>query len=466
MKTADYDPKTAGQTETIDMPAAMPPYSVVEPKAESVGGTIAWTVWERRRSISKKLGIFLATLTVILFLIPNSYESTTTLMPPDSGGNMDFPLALGAIMDKGGSGSGGGSSSGGGGGGSGLSGIAGSLLGLKGQGDIFIGVLQSETIENRLIDRFDLRRVYWTKYYASARDKLQSSTTITSDRKSGIITITVSDHRSDRAQKLAQAYVEELDHTMSRVSTSAARRERVFLEDRLKQVKRDLDTASRRLGDFSSKNAIMDVDDQAKAMMEAEGQLEGQLMADQSELAGLQEIYSDNNVRVKALKAQIAGLNQQIVKFGGTPGNGTDTIPGMQSPTLRALPLVGTVYVDYFRESKIQEKIYEVLTQEYELAKVEEAKEIPPVRVLDPADLAEKKSWPPRGRILLIAALLGVFFAIGWVWAEFRWERMDDNHPRKVTLLELRDLAVTIWTWTLNQLWSFWRWLRRDSAPQ
>ena len=452
MKTVDYDAKMAtAPPESIEMPVTVPPYKT-EPKAESVAGTIGWRLWERRRSVGKKLGIFLAVLTIVLFLIPNSYESTTTLMPPDTGG-MNFPMAIGSLMDKGNSGGGGGGGLGGGGGGaSALGGLAGSLLGMKNEGDVFIGVLQSDTIENRLIDRFDLRRVYWTRYYASARDELESRTTITADRKSGIITITVSDHRADRAQQLARAYVEELDHTMSRVSTSAARRERVFLEDRLKQVKKDLDTASHRLGDFSSKNATMDVEDQAKAMMEAEATLEGELIADQSELAGLQEIYSDNNVRVKALKAQIAGLNEQIAKFGGTPGGSAETIPGIKAPTLRALPLVGTIYADYYRELKIQETIYEVLTQEYEFAKVEEAKEIPPVRVLDAADLPEKKSWPPRGRILLIAAPLALFFAMGWVWAELRWEKMEDDHPRKLTLLELKHLAVTMWRSTRDLL--------------
>jgi len=461
MKTADYDNKMSAPLDTIEVPMEARQYQEPETGTESVGGTIGWTVWRRRRSIGKKMGIFLGLLTVVLFLIPNSYESTTTLMPPDSDSS-SLPLALGSILDEGSKGGGGGSS-GGGGGGAGLGGLAGSLLGLKNQGDLFIGVLQSESIQDKLIDRFDLRKVYWTRYYQSARDELSSRTTITSDRKSGIITITVSDHRAGRAQAMAKAYVEELDHTMSRVSTSAARRERIFLEDRLVQVKRDLDEDSRQLGEFSSKNATMDIDDQAKAMMEAEGQLEGELIADQSELEGLRQIYSDNNVRVKSLQAQINGLTKQIAQFGGAVGGGNsaETIPGIGAPTLRALPLVGTVYVDYYRRAKIAEKVFEVLTQEYELAKVEEAKQIPPVRVLDPANYPEKKAWPPRGRILLVAAPLSLCFAVWWVWMEYRWERLNADHPRKVTLLELKSLAITMWRWQVGHSRNLWRRLRK-----
>lgn len=467
MKIVDYEANIAAQSETVGMPTTAPQYEPLRVQSESVAGTIGWSVWERRRPIGKKLGIFLAALIVILVLIPNSYESSTTLMPPDSGNNL--PMALGSLLGGGGgSGSGGGGGGGGslgGGGGSGLGGLAGSLLGMKNQGDVFIGVLQSETIENKLIDEFDLRRVYWTKFYDSARNKLTSNTTITADRKSGIITITVSDHNAARAQRLAQAYVAELDHVMARVSTSAARRERVFLEERLKQVKTDLDEASRQLGEFSSKNTTFNIDEQAKAMVETEGNLTGQLIAAQSELAGLRQIYSDNNVRVKSLKAQIEGLNAQIVQFGGTPGSSTERISGILAPTLRALPLVGTVYTDYFRKAKIQETVFEVLTQEYELAKVEEAKEIPPVKVLDPADLPERKSGPPRARFLLIGAVLGCFVAVGWEWGRYRWDRMDENSPRKVTLLELRSLAITIGRWSIKHLRDGLGRFRRKSGP-
>ena len=454
MKTVDYEDKIEARSGTLEMPITTPQYRDAETKTESVAATIGWRVWERRRRIGKKLAIFLVVLTIVLFLVPNSYESTTTLMPPDSGENL--PMSLGPLVGQG---------TGGGGGGSLLGGLAGSLLGMKNQGDIFIGVLQSDAIENRLIDRFDLRRVYWTRYYDSARKELESRTTVTSDRKSGIITITVSDHQAARAQQLAQAYVEELDHLMAKVSTSAARRERIFLEDRLTQVKHDLDEASRQLGEFSSKNTTMNIEEQAKAMVETQGTLTGQLIAAQSELAGLQQIYSDNNVHVKSLKAQIAGLNDQIAKFGGTPGSSTERIPGIQAPTLRALPLVGAIYTDYYRKAKIQEAVFEFLTQEYELAKVQEAKEIPPVRVLDPANLPERKSWPPRGRILMIAAVLGSLFAVGWVWAEYRWERIEENHPRKVMLLEMKNLAVTIGLFSVEQARGVLRRFRKNQNP-
>lgn len=460
MKTVDYEAKIKEQSESLDVPLTAPEFGTSGTKTDSAAATVAWRVWDSRRSIGKKIGIFLALVTVAVFIIPTSYESTTTLMPPDNNG-MDFPLALGGIMDKGGGNSGGG----GGGSASMLGGLAGSLLGLKNQSDVFIGVLQSDTIANRLIDRFDLRRVYSVKYYAEARITLQSRSTITSDRKSGIISITVSDHQAQRAEQLAQAYVEELDHVMARVSTSAAGRERVFLEARLKQVKADLDDASRELAEFSSKNTTLDMDEQAKAMVEAQSSLAGQLIAAQSALAGLQQVYSDNNVRVKSMKAEIADLTDKIAKVGGVAGNSGGTIPGLGSPTIRALPLVGVRFEDLYRNAKIQEKIFEVLTQECELAKVQEAKDLPSVKVLDPAAVPEHRSWPPRGRILAISAVLGFFFAVGWVWAEYRWDQMDENSIRKVTLLEFRALGKTMWQWLVDHLRKGVERFRNRSGP-
>jgi len=228
---------------------------------------------------------------------------------------------------------------------------------------------------------------------------------------------------------MAQAYVEQLDRLVAQVSTSSARRERIFLEGRLQEVKTDLDAAANRFGQFASKNTAIDIPAQSKAMVEAAATLQGQMIAAQSELSGLEQIYTANNVRVRAMKARVAELRRQLDKLGGDSTNaGSDS---SLYPPIRKLPLLGVTYADLYRNTKIQETVFELLTQQYEMAKVQEAKEIPTVKVLDAAILPTKKSFPPRLAIILGGTFL-VQFAVGfWLIYLKRWEETNSDDPRR-----------------------------------
>ena len=333
-----------------------------------------------------------------------------------------------------------------------LGGVAGDLLGLKSSSALFVDMLQGATIQDQVIRKFDLRKIYWDKYWEDARKDLAKRTDIKEDRKSGIITITVTDHDPRRAQQIAQAYVDSLNGLVSQVSTSSARRERVFLEARLQTVKQSLDNASQEFSQFASKSGTLDVPNQARAMVESEANLQGQLVAAQSELDGLRQIYTENNVRVKTLEARITSLRHQVEQMSGNRADlnsDSSNLPG-DFPSIRKLPLVAVRWANLYRENKIQETVYELLTQEYELAKIQEAKEIPSVNVLDGAMLPERKSFPPRTVISLVgtalAFLLGCVFVLGSsIWnasdsaekhlAQEIWQEMSlPKSPARVTL--------------------------------
>src|SRR4029077_7426918 len=204
---------------------------------------------------------------------------------------------------------------------------------------------------------------------------------------------------------MAQAYVDELDRLVAQVSTSSARRERVFLEERLQKVKGELDSAARNFSDFASKNTAVDIPAQGKAMVEAAAALQGELIAAQAQLASLRGYSSDSNVRVLATEARVNELQKKLNEIGGT---GTQTELNSDNslyPSIRKLPLLGVTYEDLYRQTKIQETVYELLTQQYELAKVQEAKEIPTVKVLDEALVPTKKSFPSRAEIVLVGTI-------------------------------------------------------------
>jgi capsule polysaccharide export protein KpsE/RkpR len=318
------------------------------------------------------------------------------------------------------------------------SGLASSLLGVNGSGAQFIAILRSRTVEDRLINRFDLRKVYWYKTYEDTRRKLENRTDIDENRKTGVISIVVSDRDRMRSAALAQGYVDELNRLVAELTTSAAHRERVFLEQRLEVVHRELQDASRQFSEFSSRNGTLDIQVQGKAMVEAAATLQGQLIAAESELQGLEQIYTPQNVRVRSLRARVTELRDQLNKLGGKGANGTSPVdPNALYPSIRQLPVLGLQYAELFRRVKIQEAVFETLTQQYELAKVQEAKEIPSVKVLDAAQPPEKKSWPPRTLLVLGGTLLILVLASCWIVAGELWSEVESHEPHKEFLSQV-----------------------------
>ena len=395
-------------------------------------------LWERRQFLVRAAAAGFLASTLVALLIPKSYTSTARLMPPDSQSPSGLAMMAAVAAKTGG----------------GLTGVAGDLLGLKSSGALFIGVLRSETAQDRIIQQFDLKKIYGTELLIDTRRRLDENTAISEDRKSGIIAISVTDHSPQRSAAMANAYVDELNFLVAQLSTSAAHRERLFLEDRLKVAKQDLDEASSQLAQFSSKNNTLDIQTEAKAMLDAASSLAGQLIATQSELQGLRQIYTDNNARVRALNARVAELRKQLEKLGGTPADPGDLAtpaadraplqngdPAPASagpfPTIRNLPLLGAKYADYYRRAKIQETVFELLTEQYELAKVQEAKEIPSVKVLDPAEVPERKSFPPRLLIMFLGTFLIFAGAIVFVMAQARWAELTPQDPGKALALEV-----------------------------
>ena len=407
--------------------------------------------WEHRKLLFRVAVYALLASTLVAFLIPKSYTSTAQLMPPDAQATSAMALMAGMAAKAGG----------------GLGAVAGDLLGVKSSGALFVGVLRSQTAQDRLIQQFDLRKVYGAGLIVNARRKLDENTSISEDRKSGIISISVTDHNPQRAAALANAYVDQLNTLVAELSTSSAHRERVFLEERLKVAKQDLDDAANQLAQFSSKNNTLDIQLEGKAMLDAAGTIGGELIAAQSQLEGLRQIYTNNNSRVRAMQARVAELRRQLEKLGGTQGKAAKNSPGrtlaknqdadpppgqiadpptdqtatqsgdMPYPTIRSFPLLGARYADYYRRAKIQETVFELLTQQYELAKVQEAKETPSVRVLDPATIPEWKSSPPRLLIMLLGTVFALSVSVVWVFGSHRWQQADPNDPRKMLAQEV-----------------------------
>jgi capsule polysaccharide export protein KpsE/RkpR len=245
-----------------------------------------------------------------------------------------------------------------------------------------------------------------------------------------VITIVVRDRSPQRAAELTHAYTDELDRLMNRVSTSSARQERIFIEQRLTAMKDELTTAEKALGQYSSQKMILNVQDQTKAMVGSLADLQGQLIVAQSQLEGLQQLYTNNNSRVKQLRATVDGLREQIKKLGGTQADLThpeSLTAGDLYPPVRQMPLLGVQWLDLYRRAKTSEAAYELLAQQYELARLQEAREIPTVKVIDAPEVPERKAWPPRTLIVSASAVTVLFLFVGWIM--FRMWRSAEGEP-------------------------------------
>src|SRR5260370_20392953 len=174
-------------------------------------------LWNHRQLLTRAVICGLIASTLIAFLIPPRYESVARLMPPDS--NQSGGLAVAAAALSGGAG--------------GMGSIATGMLGLKSTSDIFVGILSSRTVQDKLIQQFDLKKLYGDRRMEDARKDLGQRTGISVDRKSQIIMLTVSDHDPKRAAAIGESYIAELNRLVAELSTSSARRERIFLEERL-----------------------------------------------------------------------------------------------------------------------------------------------------------------------------------------------------------------------------------------
>jgi len=426
----------------------------VRPARERTAPTLRF-LWDRRQFILRSAGAGLALSTMIAFLIPKQFESTTHLMPPDQMNSGMAMLAAAAGSQAG----------------SGLGAVAGNLLGLKSTGALFIAILQSRTVENDLVDKLDLRRVYGVRQLGDARSALDDHTSFSEDRKSGIITIQVTDNNPQRAAAIGQEFVEELNRVVTQLNTSSAHRERLFLEERLAQVKQDLETAEKRFSEYASKNTAIDIQAQGKAMIEAAAALEGQLIAARTELESLKQVYTGDNVRVRATQARVDELQRELQRLGGKYDGGTAATPENDKsmyPSIRELPLLGVSYADLYRTTKVQETVFETLTREYELAKVQEAKETPSVKMIDPPNIPEKKSFPPRLEIMLLGTVLATFLGVAWTFARATWDKTDPQDPHKVLAMEVYQTTRAHFPWTSHNGFSvgaasrrLWSQLRR-----
>ena len=379
--------------------------------------TAVGLIWQKRRFLLRFVLVCNVLAGIGILLWPNKYESTVSLMPPVTESSSTLTGMVSGVMNTN------------------ISALGDNVLGLRSKDALYIVIFRSSSVQDVIINHFGLREEYHVRYMADARRKLTADSSVDSDTKSGVITITVTDHDRYRAAEIAEAFVQEMNRVLVEKNNTAAHLERVFIEQRLGEVNQDLKDSSAKLAQFSSKNMTLDMTTQGKAMMDASSNLEGKLIAAKAQLSGLQKYYTNNNPRVASLEATVSELQQQLNRMG--TGNLADGASDQIYPSLRELPLLSETYQDLYRHVKIDETLANQLTLQDEAAKVDEAKELPVLQVLDPANVAEKKAGPHRGIIIVLSFLFFTSLGVFLILVEAHWKDLDPSDKKKLLAAEL-----------------------------
>ncbi len=381
-------------------------YSVVDRPEESRLEEDEINLLELLRVIvrRKRTIIILCAVAVLLsvaysLILPNIYTATAKVLPPqkESGGG------LSALLSQAG----------------GLAGLAGGM-GLGGSSELYIGILKSRSVADAVIKKLDLTTEFRAKTPDEARNALAGVVKVQAG-KDGIISVSADSKDPKKAAILANAMVEELGRRSVQLNLSKVGTERVFLEKRLEVVKADLKKAEDELKRFAEQNRAIRVDAQATASIQGIAQLKAEIVSKEVQLESLRSFQTDESPEIKALRAGIARLKGQLGVMAGS-GRSSDAILPVGS-----VPNLGLEYARLLREQKIQETIFEQLTKQYEMAKLNEAKDSSSIQVLDEAVAPTKKSKPKRSLIVILSAVTAFFVGIFWVFIQEYFGKMSSE---------------------------------------
>ena len=364
----------------------------------------------------------IAVLTAIVVLImPVTFTATTTMLPPQQQESSAMAMLgqLGGLASLAGGGAAG-------------------ALGLKNPDDLYIGLLQSEHVMDGIIQHFDLLKVYKAKRLSDARKTLKSNTKILSE-KSSLISVSVEDHDAKRAAAMANAYVDGLHDLMSHLAVTSAAQRRVFFGQQVMQEKEKLADAEVAMEGTERRTGIIQPQGQAQAVIATIMQLQAQISASEVELGSLRTSATDQNPEVITLQSQIAALRAQLADFEKGHRESASIQGNILTPTSQ-VPAASLEYLRRMRDVRYQETLFEFMTRQYEMAKVDEAKQAQMIQVIDPALVPERRSWPPRTLLTLLAFFLAAIGASFWVILQAAYEHRMENPEDAGKMNQLRQL--------------------------
>lgn len=367
------------------------------------------TLVQWRKLILRNFIILTVVSLIIALLLPKWYTSRTTLLPPEteSGSSLsafsvmaDLPFNLKNLI-------GGGTSA----------------------SELYLGILRSRNLREAIIKKLELMKLWETEYMADALRTLDDVTEL-DQTEEGLIVIATTAQSQELAQKMAQAYIDELDRVNRNIRFSTAQQTRAFIEKRFQQAEQDMQRTVGALRDFQKEHGVISLEEQTKASIKAAAELRAQMVVKEVEYDVLRKQFSESHEQIRLLKSSLEALGQQLQRVeAGTNGTNEVLIP------FSDLPDLGMKYVFLLRDTEVQRAIYKLLAQQYEEARIREMRDTPTVQVLDVPALPERKSKPKRLYYVLAGMLLSFLVSGGVIFFNNYLDRLRATESENYTRL-------------------------------
>jgi len=342
--------------------------------------------------MKKKRLVFYGTLIFTLIslalslILPPVYQAETKFYPPTQNGMS----AAGQILSQF----------------SGASPILGGFLNMNSPAEIYIELLQSRPVMEKVIEEFDLMKRYGTTYRVDARKKLKKKMTVSLDKKSNVITLSLKDRDPKIAAEMANFFIDELRNFSKGFALSDASQRRIFFEEQLAGAKEQLKRSEDKMSGFQKRTGALNLEDQSKVVIQAIGDLKAQIAEKEVQLKVMEMYTTPRNPDFKKLKETLNGLKAELRSLETEKNSSSDPFLPVSG-----MPDLGTEYGRNLRDLKFAEAVYELMLKQYETAKIEEAKEPLLIQVIEKAIPPEKRTFPKRASMTLIGAFVGFFLS-------------------------------------------------------
>jgi len=382
------------------------PHALVETEDEldegPAVGLLDLLTWlgEGKRVIAAVTAAAAALALVYALLQPQIFTARTTLLPPGSQQQSTSAAALAALGS--------------------LGGLAGGIAG-KTPDELYVNLLKSDTVQRALATKFDLYKRYQVETYEVLRKVIPQYVRVSSDKKSGVITLEVDDKVPQFAADLANAHAGEVTKLLSRLAVSEAQQRRMFFEQQLKDTKESLIKAEQFLRQVQEKSGMVVLDQQAGAIIKAVAELKARIAEREVRLKVMRTSTTAVNPDVQLLNSELTALRAELTRMESSTGSVTAGGSGSIDIPVGKLPAAAIDYVRAAREVKFQETMMTSMLRQFEVAKLDEAKEGQSLQQVDVAMPPDRKSKPSRALIVLAAILVALLLSsLFVVWRKYR----------------------------------------------
>lgn len=351
------------------------------------------------------------------FLLPTKYTAETTLLPPQHQNSLSSMLSsqlggLGAVAS-----------------------LAGGSLGLKNPNDMYVAMFRSRTVEDAMIQKYGLMQEYHKKLLSVARKSFETHSSVDGSSKDGLLHITVTDRNPKRAAELANGYVEQFRDLSNHLAITSAAQRRLFFQQQMEAAKDKLTNAEVALEQTEEKGGMIEVDSQARALIQTGAALKAQVAAKEVEIQGMRSFAAPDNPNLVQAQQELSALQAQLAQLVGKGGNPDDELILPKGK----LPAAGLAYLRKYRDVQYDQTMFNVLAKQFEIAKLDEAREGALIQVVDPAIPPDRKSSPKRALILAGCLAGGIFLGIFLALAAAGFESLNEDPKTREQLFVLRE---------------------------